>query len=108
MFWRKSLKFDGLSCFVIVDTQGLWARLTKCLGVFKSLAILKLHVLLQSTDEEDFSETARVFVEQVAQSFAILQGQVTSYSEDGVPFVELFYTDSERRVHYHFLIIVSV
>ncbi|XP_071790548.1 A-kinase anchor protein 1, mitochondrial-like [Asterias amurensis] len=49
-------------------------------------------------DEEDFSETARIFVEQVAQSFAILQGQVTSYSEDGVPFVELFYTDSERRI----------
>ncbi|XP_038058869.1 A-kinase anchor protein 1, mitochondrial-like [Patiria miniata] len=50
------------------------------------------------TGEEDFSEMARVFVEQVAQNFNILQAQVTGYSEDGMPFIELFYTDSERRV----------
>ncbi|XP_022096223.1 A-kinase anchor protein 1, mitochondrial-like [Acanthaster planci] len=48
--------------------------------------------------EEDFSEVARLFVEQVAQNFNILQAQVTGYCEDGMPFIELFYTDSERKV----------
>ena len=55
-------------------------------------------MLFSITGEADYSETARIFVEQVSQNFSSLHAKVKGYSQDGIPLVELYYTDNERKV----------
>ncbi|XP_072014555.1 A-kinase anchor protein 1, mitochondrial-like [Amphiura filiformis] len=55
--------------------------------------------LIPLPGENDYSETARVFVEQVSQNFTGLHAKVKGYSQDGTPLAELYYTDNERKVH---------
>ncbi|XP_072163334.1 uncharacterized protein [Diadema setosum] len=44
--------------------------------------------------EVDFNETCRVYIEQVAQSIGMMQANITGYSVDGIPFIEIFFIDS--------------
>lgn len=50
--------------------------------------------------EADFSEDARLFVEQIAQNFTLLQSKTVAYSMDGIPLIEIFYEEPENgNVH---------
>ncbi|XP_072033790.1 uncharacterized protein [Amphiura filiformis] len=55
--------------------------------------------LIPLPGETDYSETARIFVEQVSQNFTSLHAKVKGYSQDGMPLAEVYYTDNERKVH---------
>lgn len=50
--------------------------------------------------EADFSEDARLFIEQIAQNFTLLQTKTLAYSMDGIPLIEIFYEEAENgNVH---------
>lgn len=50
--------------------------------------------------EADFSEEARLFIEQVAQNVTLLQAKTVAYSMDGIPLIEIFYEEAENgNVH---------
>lgn len=55
--------------------------------------------LLPLPGEAEYSETSRSFVEHIAQNFNMLHAKVKGYGQDGVPLVELYYTDSESKSH---------
>ncbi|XP_063969612.1 A-kinase anchor protein 1, mitochondrial-like [Lytechinus pictus] len=44
--------------------------------------------------EAEFSESCRIFIEQLAQSIGMMQATITGYSVDGIPFIEIFFIDS--------------
>ena len=65
---------------------------------FVLLALTLTLLSLFFAGETEFSETARVFVEHICQNFTSLHAKVKGYSQDGVPMVELYYTDNEQKV----------
>ncbi|XP_001199246.3 A-kinase anchor protein 1, mitochondrial [Strongylocentrotus purpuratus] len=44
--------------------------------------------------DADFSESCRIFIEQLAQSIGVMQATISGYSVDGIPFIEIFFIDS--------------
>ncbi|XP_033102199.1 A-kinase anchor protein 1, mitochondrial-like [Anneissia japonica] len=47
--------------------------------------------------EEGFSDTASKFLDELAQSYSFLEAEIVAYSEDGLPMLELFFTEQGQR-----------
>ena len=54
--------------------------------------------------EVDFNEACRIYTEQLAQSIGMMQATINGYSIDGIPFIEIFFVDSQGRVSSSFTV----
>ncbi|PIK33406.1 putative A-kinase anchor protein 1, mitochondrial [Apostichopus japonicus] len=73
---------------------------TFCLCRFRQSNVTWLTLYRYKASEADFSEDARLFIEQIAQNFTLLQTKTLAYSMDGIPLIEIFYEEAENgNVH---------
>ncbi|XP_071946466.1 A-kinase anchor protein 1, mitochondrial-like isoform X2 [Antedon mediterranea] len=47
--------------------------------------------------EDNFSDTAASFLDELAQSYSYIEAEIVAYSEDGLPMLELYFSDQNQR-----------